>query len=177
VTHSAYVLAKSGTKWRGDELDLHEVEDLDELSDMMRDFADASVTLVFIEEDDEYVAIARVDGEEEEARGFISDARCLDAATLAARIFEGALELPSSFDEDSGDEDEDGEESDEDEDDESEAPEIEPAGDTSVLSDLGVPEKDLLAWCSAEGNLPADVISSICERLGALDELERIRGL
>ena len=175
MSHSAYVLAKSGAStWRGDEIDMHGVEDLDELADTMRDFADGALTLFFLEEDDEYVAIARVEGDDD-PRGFVSDARSLDTATVAATIFDGALELPVVV-EDDGEPGEPGED-DEEEEDESEAPEIEPAGDSTLLSDLGVDEHMLLALCSAEGMLPADVITAICERVGCLEELERVRGL
>lgn len=178
MSHSAYVLArKSASSWRGDELDIHDVEDLDELADLMRDFGDGALTLVFIEEDDEYVAIARLEGDEE-PRGFVSDARCLDGKTVASTIFDGALELPVAKDLDGDDENEgDEDDEDEEEEDESEAPEIEPAGEAGLLTDLGVSESQLLALCAAEGNLPADVINAVCERLGCAEELERIRGL
>lgn len=171
MSRSAYLLAKTSRGWRGSELDLHDARDLDEVADVMRDAGDGGTALLFLEEDDEYVAIVRVDGEED-PRGFISDARCLDAPTVASAMFDGALEaaadvsaLPDVEDEEADDEEE------------SEAPEIEPAGESGILSDLGVGEADLLGLCAEEGMLPADVITAVSEKIGCLDELERVRGL
>ena len=172
MSRSAYVLARTGSRWRGDELDLHAERDLDEVADLMRDAGDGGTVLLFLEEDDEYVAIVRVDGDDD-PRGFISDARCLDAPTVAGAMFDGALEVAAeiaALDEVEGEDALD-------DDEESEAPEIEPAGDAALLTDLGVGEADLLGFCAEEGMLPADVITAISEKIGCLDELERVRGL
>src|ERR1700712_1595193 len=90
VSHSAFVLAKSASGWRGEEIDVHDVADLDELADLMRDIADGGLAIFFLEEDDEYVALARVEGDDD-PKGFISDVRSLEAETIGSTIFEGAL--------------------------------------------------------------------------------------
>ena len=36
--------------------------------------------------------------------------------------------------------------------------------------------KRLIALCAEEGQLPADIISSLCESAGCLDALEELRG-
>ena len=172
MSRSAYLLARTSRGWRGSELDLHDARDLDEVADVMRDSGDGGTVLLFLEEDDEYVAIVRVDGDED-PRGFISDARCLDAPTVASAMFDGALEVAAEIS--AMPEIEEVEDADDEE--ESEAPEIEPAGESGILSDLGVGEADLLGLCAEEGMLPADVITAVSEKIGCLDELERVRGL
>jgi putative tRNA adenosine deaminase-associated protein len=54
-------------------------------------------------------------------------------------------------------------------------PEGQPAGDPTILADLGVPEDLLLQLCAEEGQLPADVITIACEKAGCADVLEEIR--
>jgi hypothetical protein len=51
-----------------------------------------------------------------------------------------------------------------------------PIGDPELLADLGTSAKRLLALCAEEGQLPADIISSLCESAGCLDALEELRG-
>ena len=41
-----------------------------------------------------------------------------------------------------------------------------PTGDPTLLADLGTPAARLLALCAEEGQLPADVISTLCEAAG-----------
>ena len=43
--------------------------------------------------------------------------------------------------------------------------------------DLGTPPARLLELCAEEGQLPADVISALCEAAGCLDVLEKLRGV
>ena len=50
-----------------------------------------------------------------------------------------------------------------------------PVGDLGLLSDLGTPPELLLETCAGEGLLPADVLSTLCERAGCLDTLEQLR--
>jgi hypothetical protein len=50
-----------------------------------------------------------------------------------------------------------------------------PVGDADVLSDLGTPARKLLDLSAAEGQLPADIISALCERAGCLEALDTLR--
>ena len=104
-------------------------------------------------------------------RAFLSDARAVETSEIGALLGEAATVT------DADDDDEDDEDSD-DEDDEDTGARIagEPIGDAELLADLGTPAKRLLALCVEEGQLPADIISSLCESAGCLDSLEELRG-
>jgi putative tRNA adenosine deaminase-associated protein len=166
VSYFAVVLARSAAGWTGQELDLDGAEDVDEVADLIRDVTgDAGTALLFVEEDDEYMAIVRVDRGAEEPRVFISDGRAADSYKLV-EMLAVAVEAARDEDEAAGEEDED-------------APpghDSEPLGDAAVLADLGTPARDLLALCAHEGTLPSDLISEVCERAGCQDELEALRG-
>jgi putative tRNA adenosine deaminase-associated protein len=171
VPYFASALARTGDKWTGQDLDLGEVEDLDGLIDEMRRGAeDADVVVLFVEEDDEWFGIVRVD-DDSDPRAFLSDGRVIETSAIAAQIAEAATVTDSDDDDDEDDEDDDEEE-------EEETIRIagDPIGDPELLADLGTPSKRLLALCAEEGQLPADIISSLCESAGCLDALEELRG-
>jgi putative tRNA adenosine deaminase-associated protein len=129
--------------------------------------------LLFVEQDDEWFAIVRVDGAGE-PRAFISDARVVPGSELAALVFE---EVPEDVVEDvdvSLDDDDDDVEVEEVEE-PAVRPDAEPRGATDVLADLGISAAQLLAMCAEEGMLPADVITAVCERLGCAEEIEVYR--
>lgn len=163
MSYFAAALARTPDGWTAHELDLDGVADVDEVADRVRDLDGAAETaLLFVEEDDEYLAILRVDAEADEPRVFVSDAQAADSYPVAG-ILAGAVEdLPSPVAVD----------------DEDDPPErdSEPLGDADLLSDLGTPRRELIALVKHEGTLPADVISEVCERAGCLDELETLRG-
>jgi putative tRNA adenosine deaminase-associated protein len=166
VSYFAALLARTGTGWTGQELDLDGANDVDEVADLIRDANGAARTaLLFVEEDDEYVAIVRVDRDADEPRVFISDGRAADSYPIVEML---AVAVEAASDEEADDEEED-----------EDAPpghDSEPLGDAALLADLGTPARDLLALCAHEGTLPSDVISEVCERAGCLDELESLRG-
>ncbi|HET7311666.1 MAG TPA: tRNA adenosine deaminase-associated protein [Mycobacteriales bacterium] len=171
MPYFASALARTGDKWTGQDLDLGEVEDLDGLIDEMRRGAeDADVVVLFVEEDDEWFGIVRVD-DDSDPRAFLSDGRVIETSAIAAQIAEAATVTDSDDDDDEDDEDDDEEE-------EEETIRIagDPIGDPELLADLGTPSKRLLALCAEEGQLPADIISSLCESAGCLDALEELRG-
>lgn len=152
----AALIHRSSDGWRGEELLLDDVEDLDGLVDEVRDRADG-LALVFLEEDDEYFAVVRIDGDRD-ARTFISDVRAIDTFPLAARIMEDEVPIAPAAD-----------------DDDSPPPVTVPAGDPTIVEDLGVSPEALIALCSEEGLLPADVITAICAKAGCADVLEEVR--
>jgi len=163
VSYFAAALARSEQGWTGVELDLDEVDDLEGLADLLRDLTGdgAGPAVLLLEEDDEHLAVVRVDGGAgslAEPRVFLSDRRAVLASDVAAMLWEDA-------DEESGDDD----------DDEGTRPIAEPVGDTALLADLGTPAQDLLDLCAEEGLLPADVITTLCERAGCDEVLERLR--
>ena len=163
MSYFAAALARTPEGWTAEELDLDGVSDVDEVADRVRDVdGEAETSLLFVEEDDEYVAILRVDAGADDLRVFVSDALAAETYPVAG-IFAGAVEenLPAASD---------------DEDDDVAAPESEPVGDADLLADLGTSRRDLIALVTHERTLPADVISEVCERAGCLDELEMLRG-
>jgi putative tRNA adenosine deaminase-associated protein len=162
------LIARTEGRWKGtdaDDVDLDDFDDIEELADVMREssVSDAPVVM-FVEEDDEWFAIVRVDGQDE-PRVFISDARVVAVSGLAS---EEAADVSEAIAEDEDVRAED-----------DEAPSVrptpEPAGALDVLSDYGISAQDLLDMCAEEGALPADVITAICERLGCVDEIEVYR--
>ena len=171
MTYFASALARTDGKWSAREPDLSEVEDLDGLLEEIRRGADdADVALLFVEEDDEWFGIVRVD-EDSDSRAFISDGRVVETSTIGALLAEAATVTEPDDDDDDDDDD-----SDEDEEEETIRIDGDPIGDPELLADLGTPSKRLLALCAEEGQLPADIISSLCESAGCLDSLEELRG-
>jgi putative tRNA adenosine deaminase-associated protein len=175
MSHFAAALARTGDEWVAQEMDLGAVEDLDTLTDALRDVvADtgASTAVLFVEEDDEYLAIVRLDGDNE-PRVFLSDVRAVDTSPIAAMLYEEAAaeELEEELEHEDDDEDED----DEEDEDGSLRAEADPAGDVDLLADLGTPGKILLDLCAEEGMLPGDIITAVCETLGCAEQVEALR--
>ncbi|MER7179818.1 hypothetical protein ABT404_10095 [Streptomyces hyaluromycini] len=172
----AALLARTEDGWEASDTELDDVETLSDLADLARESAsDADDTvLVFIEQEDAWFGVVRVDGEED-PRVFVS------SAAAAARSSYGELLLTDellgrepkdeSDDLDALDLDgtEDGEpEGDEDDDADGSAVPAGPVGDAAILDDLGVSAKELLS-------LSDDALSEIAEALGASDVLETVR--
>ncbi|HVV77440.1 MAG TPA: tRNA adenosine deaminase-associated protein [Mycobacteriales bacterium] len=170
----ASALARVDSAWFGDDVSLDELEDLDSVVEMVREVIgdDADTGILFVEEDDEWFAILRIDADGD-PRVFVSDARVVGSSEIAALLAEGAIEVPAADDVDEDDEAEDG---DEEGDDDAVLADGDPAGDSGLMSDLGTSSSRLLALCAEEGALPADVIASLCEAAGCLDVLEKLRG-
>lgn len=160
MSYFAVALARTDSGWVGDEVDLDDFDDLEALSDTLRDLTGdgPGPALLLLEENDEYVAVVRVDGGGlSEPRVFLSDRRAVLASDVAALLWE----------DDGGTDDED--------EDETTRPVAEPVGDAGLLSDLGTSSEELVELCAEEGLLPADVHTALCERAGCLDVLESLR--
>ncbi|MCX4907019.1 hypothetical protein [Streptomyces sp. NBC_00878] len=181
----AALLARTEDGWEASDTELDDVETLSDLTDLAREASvDDDTVLVFIEQEDAWFGVVRVDGEED-PRIYVSD------AAAAARSSYGEILLTDELlGRDPGDDDvadldsldldgtEDGEPEDEaDADDEEdvgatakgEAVPSGPIGDRQVLADLGVDEKELLALDST------DALGEIAEVLGAAEVLETVR--
>ena len=162
MSYFAAALARSEQGWTGIELDLDEVDDLESLADLLRDLTGDGTgpALLLLEEDDEHLAIVRVDGGAgslAEPRVFLSDERAVLQSDVAAMLWEEGS-APS-----------------EDDDDEGTRPVAQPVGEAGLLADLGTSADELLALCAEEGRLPADVLTEVCERAGCADVLEGLR--
>ncbi len=159
MPYFAAALSQSNDAWSSREIEMESVEDLDSLVELLRDLADGGTVLFFLEEDDEYVAIVRIDGDAD-PRTFISDDRAVATSTLAALVME---DVPPEEPEPNED------------DDEGTRPDAEVAGDTEIVASFGTPAKKLINLCATEGMLPGDIVTAICEAAGCVDAIDEIR--
>lgn len=156
MAYFAAALARTVDGWTGRDVDLDGVEDLEALTETLRDlYDDSPLILLMLEQDDEWMGVVRVEPDED-PRVFLSDRRAVHASDVAALLWEEEEEVP-------------------DEDDEAPPPIAEPVGDAELLSDLGTPGPALLDLCATEGMLPADVLTALGERAGFVDVLDGLR--
>jgi putative tRNA adenosine deaminase-associated protein len=154
------------SRWLLEEVDLDDCESIDDVCDVLRDF-DHPVRLLALEQDDEYAVLARLDAAADQAaepiRVFLSNGHAADDYPLAQLFADGLPEVG-------------GDPLDGDEDAPAGAHDAAPFGDPQLLADLGMPAAELIELAVHEGTLPADLIETVCERLGCLSEFEAIRG-
>ncbi len=189
MAYFAAVLARTDDGWDVSETELDDVETLADLTDLAREAAqDDDSVLVFIEQEDAWFAIVRVDGEED-PRIFVSDgaaaARSSYGSVLTDELVEQAGE--SEFDDlddlvaELDDEAEASERDDGGEDEDDEAPAVGPGGvpvgplgDSEILVEFGLAAKDLVEL-SGEGAVPGDALAEIADALGCGEILEAVR--
>ena len=152
--------------WLLEEVTFDACESTDDVCDLLRDF-DEPVRLLALEQDDEYAVLARLDVAADEAdepiRVFLSNGHAADDYPIAEMFADGLTEIG-------------GDPLDGDEDAPAGAHDAAPFGDARLLSDLGVPPQELLELAVHEGTLPADLLDTVCDRLGCLAEVEAVRG-
>src|SRR5919112_216261 len=103
----------------------------------MRDLDAKGPALLLLEQDDEWLGVVRVDGDDD-PRVFLSDRRAVEVSEVAAMIWDADPAVPVEGDEE----------------DEGTRPVAEPVGDAGLLADLGTPAETLLALCADVGMLP-----------------------
>ncbi len=167
MTYFAAALARTEDGWTGVELDLDEHGDLESVAEALRELTGdgPGPALLLLEEDDEHLVVVRADGgpdDSSDPRVFLSDERAAATDGVAKTLWEADEPVPE---EDDGTVEEEA----------TGAVLATPAGDASLLSDLGTPADELLRLCAEEGLLPADVMTELCERAGCLDELDALR--
>ncbi|MFE3635995.1 hypothetical protein [Streptomyces cellostaticus] len=175
----AALLARTEDGWEASDTELDDVETLSDLADLAREASpEEDTVLVLIEQEDAWFGVVRVDGEDD-PRIYVSD------AAAAARSAYGELLLTDELlgrepgaddgpDLDSLDLDgtEDGESDDDGDDTDGTAADAvphSPVGDSEILDDLGIGEKELRTL-EAE-----DALGTIAEALGASEVLETVR--
>lgn len=186
MSYFAVAVARGPAGWSADELDLGRPSDVEDVAELLRDHdTDADISLLFVEADDEYLVVLRLD-EGEDLRVFGSDAAFAEESKLGTALL-GDLEPPAPLLLDEAYDSDDSEESDESPAESAEAEsavivaertaldEAEPLGDSDLLADLGVPARKLIELCAREGMLPSDVTAEICAVLGCGDEVEELR--
>ncbi|MFR9780267.1 tRNA adenosine deaminase-associated protein [Micromonospora sp. MS34] len=172
MSYFAAALARADGGWTADEVSLRGVTDIEEVADRLRDVEpDADLSLLFVEADDTYLVILRLD-EGEDLRIFGSDSAYAEESRLGALLV-GDLKTSVTGLEDieepraaGGAEETEQPAVD---------PEADPVGDADLLADLGISAQKLLALCGHEGMMPADVTAEICQVLGCADEVEELR--
>jgi putative tRNA adenosine deaminase-associated protein len=166
----AAAVARGKNGWTASELDLSGLGDIDEVVDALRDVEpDAGLTLLFVESDDQYLAILRLD-EGEDLRVFGSDSAFADESRIGSLLL-GEIEAPALEIDELTAAHEDGDE----EDTPVPDPDADPVGDAELLNDLGITANRLLTLCGREGMMPADVTAEICQQIGCGDEVEELR--
>ncbi|WP_369276243.1 hypothetical protein AB5J55_20385 [Streptomyces sp. R11] len=173
----AALLARTEDGWEASDTELDDVETLSDLAELAREASPEDDTvLVLIEQEDAWFGVVRIDGEDD-PRIYVSD------AAAAARSSYGEILLTDellgrepgddSADLDSldldGTEEPDGDSDDDEEGGGAGAVPHSPVGDSEILDDLGVGEKELKAL-DAE-----DALGAIAEALGASEVLETVR--
>jgi putative tRNA adenosine deaminase-associated protein len=173
VSYFAAAVVRGPKGWSSAEVDLTGAADIEEVADRLRDVDnDADVSIMFVESDDVYLAILRLD-EGEDLRVFGSDKVFGQESRLGALLL-GDIEEPVLEIEDVTD----GGEVEIDEDPQPRPavePDADPVGDADLLADLGVPAHHLLELCAHEGMMPADITAEICAVMGCADEIEELR--
>ncbi|MGW1101706.1 tRNA adenosine deaminase-associated protein [Streptomyces sp. NPDC002540] len=181
----AALLARTEDGWEASDTELDDVETLSDLTDLAREASvDEDTVLVFIEQEDAWFGVVRVDGEED-PRIFVSDATAAARSSYGEILLTdellgrepGADDTIAALEELVGlDGTEDGEpditpdNDNDDDDDELDADAVPagPIGDTGILADLGLPEAELLM-------LRTDALVEIADALGAAEVLETVR--
>jgi len=177
VSHFAAAVVRDVNGWTAAELDITGAADVEDVAERLRDIdPEAKVSLLFVESDDTYLAIMRLD-EGDDLRVFGSDAAFVAESRLGSLLL-GDVEEPAALDPSDLDDDDDNDAAADDSDD---APQLapissaDPVGDPDLLSDLGVPATRLLGLCGREGMLPSDVTAEVCQLVGCGDEVEELR--
>jgi putative tRNA adenosine deaminase-associated protein len=149
VPYFTAVLARDGDKWFPRNVDVDALESLDDFADALRarEVGEAEPVLAFIEREDSWWAVVRVDGDED-PRVFVSD-----VAGAAASTYSELLEI--EVDEDAG-------------------PSGGCAGDFDLLMDLGTSPEDLQEMCDDE-MLPVDALAAVAEAGGFAEVLDSLR--
>jgi putative tRNA adenosine deaminase-associated protein len=181
----AALLARTEDGWEASDTELDDVETLSDLSDLAREAAaeagaEDDTILVYIEQEDAWFGVVRIDGEED-PRIYVSDAAAAARSSYGEILLTDELlgKAPDGSDavddldaldlDGTEDGEPDGESASDDEDAGAEVVPPGPLGDSGVLVDLGVTEKDLL---TLDGT---DALSEIADALGASEVLEAVR--
>ncbi|MET9400880.1 hypothetical protein [Kitasatospora sp. NPDC002965] len=182
MAYFAALLARTEDGWDVSETELDNVETLADLADLAREATqDDDSVLVFIEQEDAWFAVVRVDGEED-PRIFVSDgaaaARSSYGSVLTDELVDQAGESEfGDLDNLVAELEEGGEAGEQDDDEESgdrgSVP-VGPLGDAHLLTEFGLAPDRLLAL-SGEGAVPGDALEEIAEALGCGEVLEAVR--
>ncbi|MGR8009673.1 tRNA adenosine deaminase-associated protein [Streptomyces hypolithicus] len=174
----AALLARTEDGWKASDTELDDVETLSDLTDLARGATvDDDTVIIFIEQEDAWFGLVRVDGEED-PRIYVSDAAAAARSSYGEILLTDELlgrdpEDPDALEElvdldGTEDGEPDGTEEEESTADDEGVVPAGPLGEAGVLADLGLPETDLRA-------LHGDALNEIADALGAADVLETVQ--
>ncbi|MGW2948601.1 tRNA adenosine deaminase-associated protein [Streptomyces eurythermus] len=175
----AALLARTEDGWEASDTELDDVETLSDLADLAREASpDEDTVLVLIEQEDSWFGVVRVDGEDD-PRIYVSDAAAARRSAYGELLLTDELLGREPGTDDGPDLDaldldgtEDGESEDDDDEEEvgaADAVPHSPVGDSGILDDLGISEKELRSLDAD------DALGTIAEALGASEVLETVR--
>ncbi|MER7417970.1 tRNA adenosine deaminase-associated protein [Micromonospora peucetia] len=173
MSYFAAAVVRDDSGWTAAEMNLRGVTDIEDVADRLRDVdQDADLSLLFVEADDAYLVVMRLD-EGEDLRVFGSDSAYAEESRLGALLVGDLKTSVTGLDDPeeprpSGRGDEDTEQPAVD-------PEADPVGEADLLADLGISAQKLLNLSAREGMMPADVTAELCQVLGCADEVEELR--
>ncbi|HLT10928.1 MAG TPA: tRNA adenosine deaminase-associated protein [Micromonosporaceae bacterium] len=182
MSYFAAAVARHPDGWSAVEVSLADAADVEDVADRLRDATPgADVSLLFVESEDAYLAILRLD-QGEDLRIFGSDRLFAQESRLGALLLAdvgtplpelAAVELAMVNGDGSGHGDDDpiGDETDG----LLTGSDVDPVGDPEILADLGIPASKLLELCGQEGMLPSDITAELCQMLGCGEEVEELR--
>ncbi|MGH8877428.1 MAG: tRNA adenosine deaminase-associated protein [Stackebrandtia sp.] len=168
MSYFAVVATRADDVWEAAEIDLDSVGDLDDVIDLVRDIdSEAAISLLFVEADDEYLVILRLDNGDD-ARVFGSDAPYAEESRLGGVLLSD-IDVTPPVGGGTGDDD----------DDDLDTPvmselDAQPVGEADLLSDLNVPASTLLGLCAKDGMLPSDVTAEVAALIGCGDVVDEI---
>jgi putative tRNA adenosine deaminase-associated protein len=173
VTYFAAAVVRDAGAWTASEFSLSGAADIEDVADRLREVEpDADVSLLFVESDDLYLVIIRLD-QGDDLRVFGSDAAFAEESRLGAvllgEIQEPVIEIDEAVIPEAASDDEETRTS-------PPPAEADPVGDSDLLADLGVPSVRLKELCSHDGLLPSDITAELCQQIGCGDEVEELRG-
>ncbi|KAF4408742.1 hypothetical protein GCU69_12520 [Streptomyces lycii] len=168
----AALLARTEDGWEASDTELDDVESLADLADLAREAStDDDTVIAFIEQEDAWFGVVRVDGEED-PRIYVSDAAAAARSSYGEILLTDELlgrdpdDLDVLVDLDGTEDGEPDQEEDEPSDDEAVPPG--PIGESVLLEDLGMSAKELLS-------LESDALGAIADALGCEEILEAVR--
>ncbi|MEU9732443.1 hypothetical protein [Streptomyces sp. NPDC048002] len=173
----AALLARTEDGWEASDTELDDVETLSDLADLAREAnPEEDTVLVLIEQEESWFGVVRIDGEDD-PRIYVSDAAAAARSSYGEILLTDELLGREPGDDDSdldsldldGTEEPDGDSDDDEDGSSADAVPHSPVGDSEILDDLGVSEKELKALDAD------DALGAIAEALGAADVLETVR--
>ncbi|KAB1128805.1 hypothetical protein F6X68_30225 [Micromonospora sp. AMSO12t] len=173
MSYFAAAVVRDDSGWTAAEVNLRGVTDIEDVADRLRDVdPDADLSLLFVEADDTYLVVMRLD-EGEDLRVFGSDSAYAEESRLGALLVGDLKTSVTGLDD--TDEPRPSGRGDDDTEQPAVDPEADPVGEADLLADLGIPAQKLLNLCAQEGMMPADVTAEVCQVLGCADEVEELR--